>query len=297
MLLEDGERPLTAYIAYYWWHRHEQRISKLRSALEAGDVSEGMKALDLHLAALNQTVTDRRTRLTLSRPIMMAEIDALTDIIKRDDARYETPSNVKVGTVPMVDPPDHQADSPLLSVGAADWIAEKARSSWSPRRTATCKATLALFLEIVGDKPISAYTKADARDFKSVLSDLPPNKSKLRETRNLVAREAAKRSRELGLSSMSVVNINKQIMIISGLFGWLGAHFDCVTSNPFAKATIATRASIRDERDPFTPDELDAIFHAPVYTGCESELHWKCPGPLILRESAKFWVPILGLYT
>ncbi len=185
----------------------------------------------------------------------------------------------------------------MLSVCAVDWISEKSRSSWSPRRTATCKATLALFLEIVGDKPISAYTKADARDFKSVLSDLPPNKSKLRETRNLVAREAAKRSRELGLSRMSVVNINKQIMIISGLFGWLGAHFDSVTSNPLAKATIATRASIRDERDPFTPDELDAIFHAPVFTGCELELHWKCPGPLILRESAKFWVPILGLYT
>ncbi len=43
MLLEDGETPLSAYLAYYWWHRHEQRIAQLRAALAAGDVSEGLK--------------------------------------------------------------------------------------------------------------------------------------------------------------------------------------------------------------------------------------------------------------
>jgi integrase len=96
---------------------------------------------------------------------------------------------------------------------------------------------------------------------------------------------------------MSFVNVNKQITIVAGLFDWLGAHYDSVTSNPFVKATIAMRASARDERDPFTLGELSAIFHAPLYIGCESELHWTRTGSRILRESAKFWVPLLGLYT
>jgi integrase len=152
-------------------------------------------------------------------------------------------------------------------------------------------------LEIAGDKPIADYNKADARLFKSVLFDLPPNRSKSKELRGLEVRAAAKRARELGLAPMSVVNINKQISIISGLFDWLSAHYDCVTTNPFSKSTIAVKSSARDERDPFTVAELSAIFKAPVFIGCESERHWQRPGALVLRESAKFWIPLLGLYT
>jgi integrase len=53
----------------------------------------------------------------------------------------------------------------------------------------------------------------------------------------------------------------------------------------------------RDERDPFTLNELIAIFIAPIFTGCESERRWNLSGQIILRDSAKFWVPLLGLYT
>jgi hypothetical protein len=77
MLLEDGETPLSTCLAYYWWYCHGQRIAQLRFALEAGDPSQGLKDLDLHLATLNQTASDKSVRLFLSRAIMTAEIDAL----------------------------------------------------------------------------------------------------------------------------------------------------------------------------------------------------------------------------
>lgn len=96
---------------------------------------------------------------------------------------------------------------------------------------------------------------------------------------------------------MSPVNVNKQITIISGLFDWLNAHYDSVTSNPFARATIAVRSVARDERDPFTIAELSAIFRAPIFTGCASERLWHQAGKAILRQSSKFWIPLLGLYT
>ena len=182
-------------------------------------------------------------------------------------------------------------------MAAADWVSEKSTSSWGARRKVACKATLGLFLEIAGDKPVSSYAKAEARTFKSVLSEMPPNRSKLRETRGLDARAAATKARELGLKPMSVININKQITIISNLFDWLRAHYDAVTTNPFAKTTIAMKSLARDEREPFTLDEPSAIFAAPIFTGCESEKGWKVPGKTVLRSSAKFWVPLLALYT
>ncbi len=292
MLLEDGERPLADFLTYYWWNYYEERTLQLRGALSVGDASEGLTYLDQHLATVGAAVTVKDQRLLLSRAIIQAEIDALSDIRKTDDSRYQALTDKAAKT--DVQP---RQSTPILSEAAAAWISEKSGSSWSARRKDACKATLSLFLEIVGDKPVSGYSKGDARDFKSVLSELPPNRSKLRETRGLEARAAARRARELALPPMSVVNINKQITIVSGLFDWLIAHYDDVTSNPFAKATIAVRSLARDERDPFTVDELRTIFAAPIFTGCESETHWKVAGNTVLRSSAKFWVPLLGLYT
>ena len=51
------------------------------------------------------------------------------------------------------------------------------------------------------------------------------------------------------------------------------------------------------QREPFTNEELHKIFHAPIYTGCKSEREWREPGDLVLRESAKFWVPLIALYS
>ena len=292
MLLEDGERPLADFLTYYWWNYYEERTLQLRGALSVGDASEGLTHLDQHLATLGAAITVKEQRLLLSRTIIQAEIDALSDIRKTDNSRYQALTDKAAKT--DVQP---QQSTPILSEAAAAWISEKSGSSWSARRKDACGATLSLFLEIVGDKPISGYTKGDARDFKSVLSDLPPNRSKLRETRALEVRAAALKARELALPAMSVVNINKQITIISGLFDWLIAHYDDVSANPFAKATIAVRSLAREERDPFTTSELNAIFTAPIFIGCNSEDRWKVPGKTKLRSSAKFWVPLLGLYT
>ena len=310
MLLEDGETPLADFLAYYWINRHEERARSLQTALSAGDASEGIKHLDQHLSKIGVTVAEKAQRIVLSRAVIQAEIDALDDIRQADETRYQalleriaSDRTTSASTTQVKEP--EQTSGPLLSVAATGWISEKSssssgqrqRRSWSAKRKATCEATLALFIAIVGDKPVDTYKKADARDFKQVLSGLPPNRSKLKEIRDLGVREAAKRARELGLPTMSVVNINKQITIISSLFDWLLGHEDCLTTNPFAKTTIDVKSVAREERDPFAPADLTSIFTAPIFTGCLSEAHWKQSGSTVLRESAKYWVPLLGLYT
>lgn len=54
---------------------------------------------------------------------------------------------------------------------------------------------------------------------------------------------------------------------------------------------------MREERDPFSSNELNAIFSAPVYTGCKSAREWLSPGALVRRDAGIFWVPLLGLFT
>ena len=144
---------------------------------------------------------------------------------------------------------------------------------------------------------MNTYKKTHARDFKDVLCELPPNRLKLKETRTFNVRAAAKQARSLDLPSMSITNVNKLITIVASIFDWSIANYDGFDKNPFIKATIPNRSSARDERDPFSIDDLKAIFSAPVFVGCRSEAHWHRPGNVVLRDSAKFWLPILGLYT
>ncbi len=300
MVVSDGELSLTSVLSFCWWHWHGKRIEHLKSAISGGDYSEHLPIVTKHLGEQADAVK-KPQRIVLAKAIMQAEVEALTDIRKGDEKRYEAISQAKrdqpVKVVPAANAiPDEE--NPLLSAAAPRWVAEKiSAGKWRPRRADSCKRTIDLLIEIVGDKRIGDYGKSDARDFKALLCDLPPNRSKLPETRDLEVRAAARKARQLGLPKMSIVNVNKQLTIISGMFDWFAGQYEGVASNPFANATIEISTSIRDERDPFTLADLKAMFSAPIYAGCKSETSWKEPGDQVLRSSAKFWLPILGLYT
>ena len=136
--------------------------------------------------------------------------------------------------------------------------------------------SVALLIEVCGDKALSTYGKSDVTYFKDVLSRLPKHRLKNPKTKNLDAREAA----DLGLPAIDLKTANDYLRTIIKLFDWAKQSFDGVDNNPFKDATFANRTDQRNERDPFSPSELQAIFLA-----------------IKRADDAKFWAPILGLYT
>ncbi|MFT3731617.1 MAG: hypothetical protein QM780_09405 [Hyphomicrobium sp.] len=70
-------------------------------------------------------------------------------------------------------------------------------------------------------------------------------------------------------------------------------------ANPVADQGIKRRKNKRQGKKvhPWTIDELNRMFGAPIYVGCQSEIHWKQPGQTILRHSAKYWVPLISLFS
>jgi len=115
--------------------------------------------------------------------------------------------------------------------------------------------------------------------------------------RELSFREASEKAAELGLPPMSDTNINKIIGFVAAFWNWAAENYDEVTGNPFERLKIKVRGNARDDRDPFSPDQLTAIFNAPVYTGCMSERLWAQPGDLVLRDSGRYWVPLISLFS
>lgn len=190
-------------------------------------------------------------------------------------------------------PPDN---GPVASVVIAEWLQEKSRE-WTPKTLAGHRAFLGYFIAVAGDKPLGQYTKADGRAFKSVLMRLPANWTKNSTLRGLDVESAARRAEALHLPPMSATNVNKYIQAASSFWLWALNNYDYELANPMAGLKVKASRTAREERDPFTPEELEKLFNSTIYTGCQSERKWHIAGPTVLRNSAIYWLPLLALFT
>lgn len=240
-------------------------------------------------------------RLTEQSPSWRLAVRAIQSAIVRADAAIAARNVGDVVATPEVSPltaPSPERRTGLLaSVVRDDWIAEKAKSTWVAKTKHEHSVWSQHFLDLVGDRPIGSYGKADGRTFKLALQKLPPNWVKHPALRDLSFREASEKAAELGLPSMSDTNINKIIGFVAAFWNWAAENYDEVTGNPFERLKIKVRGNARDERDPFSAEQLTAIFKAPIYTGCVSERHWAKPGNLVLRDSGRYWVPLISLFS
>jgi integrase len=185
---------------------------------------------------------------------------------------------------------------PLLSQVMADFVAEKA-SKWDRKTRKRYRADFDRFLAVTQDKPITQVTGDDARQFKKVIARLPANVTKLREFRRLSPVAAAEKAARLGRPPAADRTINQAIGNVTALFNW-SVDNGILPINPMPSGLkVRINKSAIEERDPFRTEHLTAIFNAPIYTGCRSEHYWGQPGNTVLRASAKFWLPIIALYT
>jgi len=187
--------------------------------------------------------------------------------------------------------------APKLSEVRDQWIAEGKAKEWSPKTGDARIVMVDLFISLAGDRPIDSYTKTDARAFKDALTALPPNWSKTKSLRALSIEAAAQKAKADGMTPMSVTNVNKHLNCLYSLMAWAAKQYDEVERNPFEGMRVDKKTSARDERDPFTLDDLKRMFAAPIFRGCKSEWYWSTPGAVVLRDSPKFWVPLIALFS
>lgn len=232
----------------------------------------------------------------LARALQAAYIRAGKDMQSRNEGEIvPTPAVDKLPSRAIASASD-DGQGPLLSAVAKEWIAEKSLS-WAQKTANDYRITLDNFITVVGDKPLDTYAKADGRAFKSVLMKLPSNWTKQKPLQGLAIDKAAERADELGIAPMSGKNMNKLIGYAAAFWNWTAKHYDECPPNPLNGLKVAIKKRAREERDPFTLEELRAIFRAPVFTGCKSLHNWRQPGRLVPRDSGMYWVPLISLFT
>ena len=166
---------------------------------------------------------------------------------------------------------------------------------WSPRTRLAYQTTRTLALAIFGAKtPIRSITRGHCREFIQVLRWLPRNSSKLYPKRT--PREVAAIAEAEGRTDLiSPANLNAYLNKLSGVFAWAMKE-QLIDRNPAMGLKVPDPVLRREKRLPFSMTQLQAIFSAPLYVGCQDDGHgYAKPGDQ-KPKTARFWIPLIGLF-
>ena len=166
---------------------------------------------------------------------------------------------------------------------------------WSPTTRMAYLTTRRVVLSVLGEgTPIRAITRADCRGLVDVLRGLPRHSTKVYP--GLSARAAAERARAEGRTDLiNAANINAYLNKLGGIFNW-AVKEEVIDRNPAVGLRLPDPMLRREKRLPFSTAQLQAIFSAPLYTGCRDDGHgYAAPGPNRPRN-ARFWIPLISLY-
>nr|KZA96498.1 hypothetical protein A4A59_05230 [Rhizobium leguminosarum] len=148
--------------------------------------------------------------------------------------------------------------------------------------------------EVIGhDRRLRDIERDDCREVRDLLLRLPSNSTKL--YRGLTFIEAADQGAKDGRPTLSPVTVNSYVHKMSALFNY-GVVEERMDKNPARKLGIEGHDHGEEDRHPFTAGQLEKIFSAPIYTGCQDDgRNWAKAGEQ-RPKGTKFWVPLIGLY-
>ncbi|MGE5538060.1 MAG: DUF6538 domain-containing protein [Gemmatimonas sp.] len=166
--------------------------------------------------------------------------------------------------------------------------------AWARKTVLKHRGNLVLLPQMLGsDKPVAEITKADIRAVKNMLGQLPANWSKLYPGRRPL--EAATESKRAGRAPMTPGAANAYLASISSFLSWCVKQ-GYIADNPALKIKLPETVRAIDKRSPFTVDQLNRIFRAPVYTGMRSKFFWSRPG-IVREKGSKYWIPLVGAFS
>ncbi len=187
-------------------------------------------------------------------------------------------------------PRDVTLTSELLSVITTRHLAEDTADKKSKQKK---QVAANWFVEWFGDKQIHLITKEDARNYKTNLARMPKNATQ-RYPNISTSQLIQRKFKQTDLISTS--SLNAYLVAMSTLFNWAKKNYDNVVNNPFEGIAVKGPKNDKEKRRAFTSEQIKKIFENPLFSGCRSETQRYIPGEIVIRD-AKYWVPILGLYT
>ncbi|MBY8338411.1 site-specific integrase [Alteriqipengyuania sp. NZ-12B] len=156
------------------------------------------------------------------------------------------------------------------------------------------KSALSVLIELIGpNTDARRIDRSICRDVMNVLTVLPTNARKRWPSMKL--RDVAQKAVASGERPMSPANVNEYMSKLSTVLNW-GMREEHCSANPAKGLRLPKQQAAKNRRHAFRPEQLKAIFAAPLYSGCvDDERGYAIAGDAHPRRS-RFWVPLLSLF-
>jgi integrase len=288
------------------WQLHKRRegledvLAGLKAGLGRGDtrlVEDEVDDLEVifGLTVNRQSSSRRRLALAVLRKAVGVATEKLARLNGEGSEAPEPWTPPQDGTVLPVSAPLAGASDaergPLLTKALEIWReggGARGAKKPSPRVVMDAEYGVRRFTELHGDVALGDITKKMVREYRVALSRMATRLSA--DLKALPLPELLKRD----LSAFPPVNaatVNKTLTLVGAIVahaerdGYLEAVGGFV--NPFRNMRVVLEKDDEDNRLPFEPDDLKAIFSAPVHASGDR--------PRGGAGEAAFWFPVLGL--
>jgi hypothetical protein len=157
----------------------------------------------------------------------------------------------------------------LLSQGFALYKKEQIIENWGIRTAAQNESTFKQLLELIGDLPIIAVTKAVVREYRQALLNYPANRYKGNRKDKSIAQ-----LNEEGCQTISLETVRNIIGRVSSFFNWLVKQ-GYKNENPFLGVAPRRVHSARSERSSFADHDLWLLFGTTIYISKLYKHEWQ----------------------
>jgi integrase len=266
-------------------------VQRLIAVHEQASASRAFNIMQLHAQWLCEDsgwVLDQRGKQyqSLCEKLLRARLEFLRKEEHRLRALFSPRSEA--------DPLFHPTQAPrsaarTQSVGdLIDAYKREQAEKWAPSTAKNYTVSMRALEELVGrDTSLGTVDREMCRSVRGILADLPPSYRKRPDTRDLSLADAAAKARKLHLARIQPATLNAYLSKLSALFefavreGW-------IEHNPASRLLVSDAVSPAEKRDPFSPAQLQSIF---------SSSPWLPEDRGAGGRPARFWVPLLGLFT
>lgn len=147
------------------------------------------------------------------------------------------------------------------------------------------------------DKPLADISRQDARNFLHMLEHMPPNASKQPQFRNMKPTEASRANEQAGGQTIAPATLNKHFSNFRAFLQFCNNE-KAISSNVALglKPKPANPPKLR-KREPFSLPDLRLIFGNGYQEAARPKPNSKSFNPRLFPESARYWVPLIALFS
>ncbi|MGG6288189.1 DUF6538 domain-containing protein, partial [Leptolyngbya sp. AN03gr2] len=194
------------------------------------------------------------------------------------------------------EPREGASPQPLTLAQAYARYMDDPTHHWSPSTRQAYETTRKFAVGIIGGEvQMHALSRAHCRDYLDVLRFMPRNASKRFPKLSLKAAAELGREQEK-IELISAANANAHLANFSSFLNW-AVNEEVIARNPIRGLRLPDTVAKKDKRHPFSADQLQAIFNAPLYRGCQDGERGYAKVGIERPRNARFWVPLIGLHT